>query len=216
MQFTADVEIKASDGKSLEETLKDCLRDMDQFKPAHVWSDDPVAVFLEFGTRPSTASPGSAKPSGKFTPRSHKPISEVRQQFRDWAKRRCADKARSMGMTADAYGDMVYRDIMEHGLRAVPFIRPALYDTLDKLPEDWAPEGVSLVDIARQMEERMKQNLIIQDAVDTEELYYSIFSGPLEFDGAEDDTYDIPEELWRSRTDDIHPDGKRPSRSRLK
>lgn len=135
----------------IEAVLKEKMKEMGLLGENWVVvADAPYAAYVEFGTRP--ADPKNKGPMSTKNPK----ITEVRQRFREWAV--------SKGRT-EAWGDLVYKKVMEEGASPNPYMRPALYRTLDSLyiEDEWDQYPPSLEDVANRIAETAKHYVMVYD-----------------------------------------------------
>ena len=111
-------------------------------EPWVVIADTPYAAYVEFGTEP--ASKDSRGPPGKNG------LTRTQERFREWAKRNGRD---------EKFADRVYHNIMENGAYPNPYMRPALYGTLDvlEIPSEWDYKTPTPKLIAERVAEQAKR-----------------------------------------------------------
>ena len=173
--------------------------------------DCPYAQYVEFGSDPATKSSGTKVLDaicGDY-------VTQPRLEIRDWVQ----TKFNLTPEERKERGDKLYKKIMEEGMGATPFIRPALYfisSDLNEHPDKYlkSGDGMSAYErIANELAGFMARSLLQHESVVSGDLLRSIKVVPeSEGQGEElpEDLRKIPPEVWEDMNLDRHGNWIRP------
>ncbi|GEM_PF-2246241 len=196
----------------IEKALKERLEEMGLLDEWVVVADAPYAAYVEFGTRPADHT--KRGPMGVKNPK----ITLTREKFRDWAAARGY---------SEAYADKVYSMVMEHGAMPNPFMRPALYRTLDILDveAEWDTFPPTVEDVAKRIAENAKRYVedyssAVNEAGEPREgtLAESIRAMPASectIEGTKDPSY-TDKNLWKKENMNMGIEGRQARRPRYR
>lgn len=145
--------------------LQKSLEDSETFQTYDVVVLSDHASYVEYGTGPATKKNAETDVYGQ----------SVKEIIERWVTLKFGANMTKKQRRDFAYS--VYKKIMQNGLTAKPYIRPAIISvTNDKgfLNEVFANSKDPLFDIATEIAEEMKDNLNFHDSIFTHELINSI------------------------------------------
>lgn len=165
--------------------------------------DCPWSQYVEFGSDPYP-NPGNKTPH-ITDPICGDDVTETNLRIRDWYTR----KHLATPEDRKKLGDRLYKKIMDEGMQANPFIRPAKYVVTEDIkvhPEKYfKPDSNATELIAQELKTQMMNALLSNESVDTGELLRSIRvvkTAEVEGKVPPEDLKKIKPEIW----DDQHLD----------
>lgn len=175
----------------VDKLAEDFLKELDM-TPVYIHVDVPYAGFVEFGTGPARVGAGG----GDYTYKDGVRMTKARKNIMEWVERKGRERVNQSGKSLEQAGKDLYAHIMTHGIDPHPFLRPALYNTMDSLPPTWLAEGHDMHDLAQEIVDSMKRILEEDRINDTRELSDSI---RIETELRTTGTGFIPDDLWMSK-----------------
>lgn len=178
-----------------EEQIRDLISERGEFEPCTILVDSEHAVYVEFGTGPSRRSQKD-------------PNVDVRGEIDRWVETKLGikDPARRKKVS-----DRVYHGIMEHGMPPSPYLRPAVFKVLERLPSDWFSDGGTIRELADLIVTEMKHQLEQNNTIYTGKISQSIKVVRGEVEESEVQSR-ISKDVWNET--DLAYDGVRRARRR--
>ena len=198
-----DLEKQKEISDAIADDMKSYFNDLEEYS---IDIDCPWAQYVEFGSDPADPAnatqlmPDPKDPNGPW-------VTEVKLRIRDWAQ----SKFQLNDEDRIKRGDKIYTQIMEEGMRAAPFIRPAEYYVTEDLmanPDKYLIEDQNPIElICMEMAAQMAFQIETNHSIDSGGLLRSIrVVKTSEVADVEDpeDLKQIPEYIWNDRSLDRH------------
>lgn len=191
----------------IKDAAKQALEDyFDGMEQMLVEIDCPYAQYVEFGSDPAKPENKTQLVKDPKDPDGPK-VTEVKLRFRDWAQEKfhLSDELRIK------HGDSVYTKVMEEGMKATPFLRPAEYfvtEDFKKNPDKYLVEGKNPSELlCREMAAQMAYQLESNRSLVSGDLMRSIRVVKMSEATQEEPPQDlksIPDYVWEDMSLDRH------------
>lgn len=191
MNIDMELELTAEDGSDPLDYIRDSLEKSGDLDPMAVVVGTSYASYVEYGT-------GPAQITGKKGVRTQ---TKARKNIKKWVERKYKKQVAGGGSSNEGdepLADRMYRRIMDKGIHAHPFFRPAIYQTLDRMEKEyWVAGDWSTEALAEEMADRMRR-ILDDDGITFEgKLRDSIRVERLE-SVPDHPRSQIPDDVWRN------------------
>lgn len=191
--------------KQLEDLAGQAILDrFDGMEEYLVEVDCPYAQYVEFGSDP--ADPENKTQMVK-DPICGDMVTETKLRFREWAQ----TKFNLNNDERKKRGDKIYSQVMENGMKATPFLRPARYYVTEDFmnyPDRYLEEGMNPMELlAREMAAHMALQLESNMSLVSGELMKSIRvvkASEASQEPPPDDLREIQDYIWEDMSLDRH------------